>query len=170
MVTKPQGLKICLVGDFDAQACELAADELISEVDGIYTETQMTRQNIARSRMDNRVARAVQAQAETRGLDFIMNVAWVRIRHAARTAKISSKTLDMIEWRRDGYTYPQIAEEYGMDTDTVRARVDRAIAMILDLPEFWLWSELIRLNTTSGCWWEQVFKLQMAWAERRYYE
>jgi DNA-binding NarL/FixJ family response regulator len=170
MVTKPQGLKICLVGDYDAQACEAAADELISEVEGIYTETQLTRQNIARARMDERVARAVQAQAETRGLDFIMNVAWVRIRQAAAIAGVSRKTLDMVEWRRDGYTYPQIAEEYGLKVDTVRARVDRAIARILDLPEFWLWSELIRLNTTNGCWWEHVFKLQMAWAERRYYE
>jgi len=152
----------------DGIELEAMSDDLLrycNAIDeGIFTELQLTRQDIAHADSMERVFEAqIGAFASS---DDLVGDAWADIQNAAYRQGVPRDTIKMINLRRQGYAYEQIAVGYDTSADAVRMRIERAKQKIQQLPEFGMWETIIDMLKCEKSWWLRYFWELMELAER----
>jgi hypothetical protein len=150
---------VCLeeMSDYLLRCCN-AIDE------GIYTELQLTKQDISHADSMERVWEAQIGEFDS--MADLADSAWADIKGAAGKAGVKEQTVKMIEMHGNGYTYDEIGVGYDLSGDAVRKRVERAIERITDLPEFGMWVTISSMLRCEKSWWLRYFWEMMALAEQ----
>lgn len=151
---KARGLRGLIIGT-DGEQLEALSDGMIRDSGElgktIYTEIQLTRQDVRHGKADS--LEQVWRDSCSKIYDLTDDNAWVEIRTAAAEAGILAETLDMIELRREEFSYEQIGFRYRLSPGAVRSRINRAERRIKKLPEFWLREALYEIGHIDSDWW-----------------
>jgi hypothetical protein len=156
-----------IVSGEDGTALEEAANKLLSEhgaFDGehIFTEIQLTRQDVRHQKIDSMEA-VFAAQCDNFSTldNIIIESSWRDIKAAALKKGIDASDLGMIEMRRAKETYDIIGKTFEIKPKTAFMRVNTAMKKIMKLPEFGIWEEIAR---AQGCLldsWYRIFRVEI---------
>lgn len=118
------------LSDMTAMGVELQSDALLAGCRGLYTEAGL------RAKIERHERHVPDRILEEKQNNRIIEIAVTEMTEALvsdliRLARLDERSAQVVEWRRDGWTYPEIGAALEMSEDAARKAFTRAHCRIL---------------------------------------